>query len=177
MPQEDRERLMNWRNRLGPQADLISKEATQRGRKIHKLIEAKLKGQILECPENLGEYWDRVQHTLNGIDKVKAIEEVVYHRDLQYAGRFDLVANWRGEFSIFDFKTSNKEKKREWLSEHFIQLAAYRGAWENLYNTEIQQGLIVVISPDNAQVFELETESLEQYWQEWLTRLEQYKML
>jgi len=178
MPFEDKEKLINWRKRLGAaEADNISKEATQRGQMVHKLIEAKLKGQVLECPENIIEFWNTVQTTLKAIGKISAVEEIVYHTELQYAGRFDLLAQWRECLTIFDFKTSNKEKRREWLSEYFIQLAAYMGACEHLYNIKIQQGLIIVISPDNLQTFVLEKQELDKYWEEWLIRLQQYKAL
>lgn len=72
-----------------------------------------MRGESVECPENLIQFWNGVQSTLKAIGKIKAIEEIVYHQELQYAGRFDLLADWRGDLTIFDFKTSHREKKRD----------------------------------------------------------------
>jgi genome maintenance exonuclease 1 len=35
----------------------------------------------------------------------------------------------------------------------------------------------MVITPNTVQLFTLEKEELERYWQEWLMRLEQYRSL
>jgi genome maintenance exonuclease 1 len=92
---------------------------------------------------------------------------------IQYAGTLDLLAYWQGVLTLFDFKTSHREKKAQWLSDAKLQIAAYRGACQ----LEIAQGLIVVVTPNTVQFFTLERAELEEYWQEWLLRLEQYRSL
>ena len=175
LPEEQKQKLINWSNRKGKKAEIIREKAAMRGVAIHKLIEAKLRGESVQCPDNLLQFWNGVQTTLKMIGKVKAMEEIVYHPQLKYAGRLDLLADWRGDLTICDFKTSHREKRREWLLEAFLQVAAYAGAYEFLYRVPIKQGLIVVISPDNVQTFSLEKEELNDYWEQWVIRLQEYK--
>jgi len=177
MPEEQKQKPTNRRKRKSYKADLIIQEAAARGTLIHRLIEAKLKGEIVECPENLIKFWNKAQTTLKAIGKVSAVEEIVYHRELQYAGKFDLLADWRGYLTIFDFKTSHREKQAKWLSDAPLQVAAYKGALESLYHLKIEQGLIVVISPHKVQNLSLEKPELDKYWEQWLIRLQQYKAL
>jgi len=174
MPEQKRENLLNWRKNLGPEADQISQRALEKGRKVHKMIEKQLKGEKIECPEDLNEIWNKVQEILSTIEHVDGLEEMVYHPDLLYAGRFDLLAQWYGSLTIVDFKTSGKEKSRRWLEDEFLQLAAYRGAYQSTHNTKIDYGVIVVISPEVIQSFEVDSKELEFYWNQWLKRLEQY---
>jgi hypothetical protein len=84
-----------------------------------------------------------------------------------------LLAYWQGALTLFDFKTSHKEKRARWLTDAKLQIAAYRGA----YQIEIAQGLIVVVTPNTVQFFTLERAELEEYWRAWLIRLERYRSL
>jgi genome maintenance exonuclease 1 len=85
----------------------------------------------------------------------------------------DLLAYWQGALTLFDFKTSHKEKRARWLTDAKLQIAAYRKA----YGLEISQGVIMVITPTTVQIFTLERAELEEYWQEWLIRVNQYRQL
>ncbi len=176
MPAQKKESLLNWRKNLGAQAEQISQQALAKGRRVHKMIEKQLKGEQVECPEELNKIWEKVQETLSTIDQVNGLEEKVYHSELLYAGRFDLLAQWYDELTIVDFKTSGREKAREWLTDEFLQLAAYRGAYHDMYNNrQISRGVVIVISPEIIQSFELDLLELDHYWDQWLKRLEQYK--
>lgn len=61
------------------------------------------------------------------------------------------------------------------MTDAFLQLSAYKGAYESLYDVQIQQGLIIVISPNNLQLFSLDRQELDKYWDEWSIRLQQYQ--
>ena len=53
-----------------------------------------------------------------------------------------------------------------------LQLAAYCGAINRMYDTKVKHGVVVVALPDSeAQVFQFE---LGDYWSEWLERLVGY---
>ena len=177
MPSDQRERLDKWREatRNDSNSENPRLGATERGKTIHKLIETKLKGEKVECPLELTDYWNQALRIFKVIGDVIAIEEQTYHSELQYAGTLDLIAYWHDRLTLFDFKTSHREKRAQYLTDPKIQIAAYRGAYQQLYNTEISQGLIVVITPLTVQFFSLEKEELETYWQEWLSRLESYQ--
>ena len=177
MPEEQRQRLRNWHQRHGSEAETLRQQAANRGKVIHKLIEARFRGEEVECPSDLTEFWEQARRILGAIGEGSAIEQPVYHSRLQYAGTLDLLANWQGVLTLFDFKTSHREKRAKWLSDARLQIAAYRGAYEQLFGTAIEQGLVIVISPMAGQLFSLEREELEQYWQKWLTRLGQYRQM
>ena len=177
MPEEQRQRLRNWHQRHGSEAETLRQQAANRGKVIHKLIEARFRGEEVECPSDLTDFWEQARKILGAIGEVSAIEQPVYHSRLQYAGTLDLLANWQGVLTLFDFKTSHREKRSKWLSDARLQIAAYRGAYEQLFGTAIEQGLVIVISPMAGQLFSLEREELEQYWQKWLTRLGQYRQM
>jgi genome maintenance exonuclease 1 len=173
MPADQQNRLKNWHKRKGTEAETLRQEAAERGKVIHRLIEARFKGEEIECPSDVSEFWQEARKILGAIGEVSAIEQTVYHPQLQYAGTLDLLAQWQGVLTLFDFKTSHREKRSQWLTDAKLQVAAYRGAC----SLEIPQGLIMVITPQTVQIFTIEQEELKSYWQEWLIRLEQYRSL
>jgi ATP-dependent exoDNAse (exonuclease V) beta subunit len=175
MPEDQRKRLRKWRDRNGSNSETLRQQAAERGKAIHKLIEAQFKGEEMNCPTDLSEFWEEARKILGAIGEVSAIEKPIYHPLLQYVGTLDLLADWRGCLTLFDFKTSHREKRSQWLTDARLQIAAYRGAYESLYDLEISQGAIAVITPNTVQLFTLEREELEEYWQEWLVRLKQYR--
>ena len=177
MAAEQRQRLNQWKQRNGSDAENLRQQASDRGKIIHKLIEARLKGEDMECPPDVNGFWNESQKILRAIGEVIAIEKPVYHPQLHYAGTLDLLAYWQGVLTLFDFKTSHREKRSQWLTDAKLQIAAYRGAYDCLYGTQIPQGLIMVITPNTVQLFTLEKEELQRYWEEWLLRLDQYRSL
>ena len=54
-----------------------------------------------------------------------------------YAGQTDLVGVHKGQDAIIDFKQTNKPKKREWIEDYCLQLAAYAMAHNFIYKTSI----------------------------------------
>ena len=50
MPAEQSQRLNQWKQHNGSEAENLRQQASDRGKVIHKLIEARLKGEVLECP-------------------------------------------------------------------------------------------------------------------------------
>jgi len=65
-----------------------------------------------------------------------------------YAGQTDLCGVYQGRDSIIDFKQSNKPKREEWIEDYFLQLAAYAMAHDIIYNTCVDQGVILMCSKD-----------------------------
>ena len=61
----------------------------------------------------------------NHVSKVYGLEVPLYSDKLRVAGRVDCLAEWDGELSIIDFKTSKREKKREDIDGYFTQASAY----------------------------------------------------
>jgi genome maintenance exonuclease 1 len=42
----------------------------------------------------------------------------------EYAGTLDLLAYWQEVLTLFDFKTSHREKRAQWLTDAKLQIAA-----------------------------------------------------
>jgi genome maintenance exonuclease 1 len=77
------------------------------------------------------------------VDEFWGVEVPVYYSGL-YAGTTDCVGVWKGRPAIIDFKQSNKVKKREWITDYFLQLAAYAQAHNNTHGTDIDTGVILM---------------------------------
>ena len=93
----------------------------------------------------------------------------------KYAGTTDMVGLYKGRPAIIDFKQTNKPKKREWIQDYLMQLAAYAQAHNHLFNTEIDQGVILMCSRELIfQRFELEGENFTRAADAFMKRLEKY---
>ena len=75
------------------------------------------------------------------------METALYYPEL-YAGTTDLVGVYNGKPSIIDYKQTNKPKKTEWISDYFMQGAAYAAAHNELFGTDIKQIVILMCSKD-----------------------------
>ena len=51
---------------------------------------------------------------------------------------------YEGSEAIVDFKQSNKLKKREWVEDYFVQLAAYAMAHNTVYGSKINKGVVLM---------------------------------
>jgi genome maintenance exonuclease 1 len=86
-----------------------------------------------------------------------------------------MVAVHEGKDSIIDFKQTNKPKRREWIEDYCLQLAGYAMAHNTVYQTDIQKGVIMMVTPDSYyQEFIIEGEELKKYMHEFLSRVDQY---
>jgi genome maintenance exonuclease 1 len=179
-PQEDRERLLNWRQRVGTiQANQISGAASRRGTGTHKQIQCYLEGKDSVCPEAIQPYWQSIQPILQDVGNVRLIEGTVFNYELGYAGRVDCVASFRGIPCICEWKTADKPKGSiARLYDYPIQLAAYCSAVNSYYqnyNVQIKHTLLVVAIPEMpAEVFWFEPERMEDYLQQWQERVERF---
>jgi len=92
---------------------------------------------------------------------------------------------WQGRPAIMDFKQSNKVKKREYIGDYFLQLAAYAAAHNETHGTTIDQGVILMAvqpklledgSYSRPEYLEFVVEGEEfAYWTaEWQKRVELY---
>ena len=92
-----------------------------------------------------------------------------------YAGQTDLVGVYDYENSIVDFKQSNKPKRKEWIEDYFLQLAAYAMAHNCVYESEITQGVILMCTPDKYfQKFQVKGREFIKYQHKFLERLDKY---
>lgn len=129
----NRDSIAAWRARVGEEeANKISGKAARRGTLVHDLVEKYLDN------DDIGEPLPHILNSLhnlrpildNRIGEIYAQEAPLYSKHLGVAGRVDCVGQFDGVPAIIDFKTSSKKKKKEWISNYFIQEACYAIMWE-----------------------------------------------
>lgn len=182
--EESKKALREWRNRVGhKQAHAITTEAAGRGTRMHKWLENYVKtGEIGEPgsnPYSQQSYqmaMSIIQQGLVKCDEFWGTEVGLYYPKI-YAGTTDLIGVHDGSEAIMDHKQSNKLKKREWIDDYFIQLAAYAAAHNEVYGTKIRKGVIFMCTADNVyQEFIIENEEFDQWTDRWFKRVEEYYM-
>lgn len=181
-PIEQKNRLLQWRKNVGEEkAKQITTEAAGRGTRMHKWLETYfLTGQLGTPgtnPYSIQSYEMAktvINNSIQNVNEVYGLEASLYYPGL-YAGTTDCVANWKGSMAILDFKQTNKPKKREWIDDYFLQLAAYSLAHNNVFKTNINVGVVLMCSANNQyQEFVVEGKEFDNYCSKWFDRLEQY---
>lgn len=182
--EESKQALANWRRRVGhAKAQEITTEAAGRGTRMHKWLEDYIKTGEIGAP---GSNPYSIQSHLmarsiidQGLSKCNEFwgTEVSLYFPKIYAGTTDLVGLHEGSEAIMDHKQTNKPKKREWIEDYFVQLAAYANAHNEVYGTKIRKGVIFMCSAANEyQEFILEGADFDTYTDKWFNRVEQYYM-
>lgn len=119
-----------WIKRVGQEeADRVSRRATTRGTAVHEITEQYLRNNPMylkgHMPSNILSFKNIQKFLDNHIGRVAGLELPLYSDTLKVAGRVDCIAEWDGQWSIVDFKTSRKEKKKEDIHSYFLQCSAY----------------------------------------------------
>ena len=181
-PEESKKALFEWRKRVGEKrATEITVEAAGRGTRMHKWLETYIKTGVTGDPGSNPYSIQSHQMAQSIINKglIKCNEfwgtEVSLYFPQIYAGTTDLVGVHDGSEAIMDHKQSNKFKKREWIEDYFLQLAAYATAHNEVHGTSIRKGVIFMCTADNVyQEFIIEDLEFDSYVQKWYNRLEEY---
>ena len=140
----NKEAIKKWRKRVGEkQANKISTQAARHGTSAHQLFEDYIRNDNFEekfkgAMPTTQQAFIAVEKELNQIGTVHALESPLYSHNLQLAGRVDCIAEWEGEISVIDFKTSAKPKKTEWIQNYFIQETAYAKMFEDLTGKKVE---------------------------------------
>lgn len=172
-----REAIQKWRERVGEEeANRISRVASSRGTKIHNIIEKYIANdpEYLqgEMPHNIQTFKDIQPIVDQNLSKVYSIEAPLYSKHLGVAGRVDCVGVWNGKDSIIDWKTSRKEKKKEWISNYFMQAAAYAIMWEERTGRPIKQLVVAIAGDMGPQIF---VEDRDNWTEELINTITKYK--
>ena len=180
---EKRASLEAWKNKVGGiEADRIKNTAANRGTAMHSYLEMHLNGENLLDLTIEGLAARSMAQTIidKGLTELHEIwgnEVVLYYPEL-YAGQTDLCGVYQGRDSIIDFKQSNKPKKDEWIEDYKLQLAAYATAHDCVYGTKIEQGVILMCTPDNFfQRFIINGAQFREYKWKWLDKVDHYYWL
>ena len=180
--EESKQALNEWRKRVGVQkAKEITTEAAGRGTRMHKWIEDYIKTGVIGEPGS-NPYSQQshkmaqsiIYHGLSKCNEYWGTEVPLYFPKV-YAGTTDLVGVHDGSPAIMDHKQSNKLKKREWIDDYFIQLAAYAAAHNEVHGTNIRKGVIFMCTADNIyQEFIIEGTEFDMWTDKWFKRVEKY---
>jgi len=179
--EEKKASLEAWRQRMGTEnATRIVDQAATRGTAMHTIIEKFLLGQgyldLTEVGQNAQTMAQQIieKGLKNRLHEFWGLEVTLYYPGL-YAGATDVVGVYDGSESIVDFKQSNKPKKKEWIEDYKLQLAAYAMAHNEVYGTNIMKGVNLICTKDNYfQEFIFEGEEFKQAKYEWLRRVDAY---
>ena len=179
-PDEKRESLQAWRNRVGEaEATRIVDSAGARGTAMHKILEKYIIEEGYLDLTNVGKEAHNmamqvIQNGLSNVTEFYGSECTLYYPGL-YAGQTDLIATHKGDMAVIDFKQTNKPKKREWVEDYCLQLAAYGMAHDFVYKTAITKAVIMMCSKDNFyQEFVIAGEEYRKYKHQWLERVNKY---
>ena len=148
----NKEIFVNWRKKVGnEEADRITKAATKRGTDMHTLTENYLKNEELPEVPPISDFLFKIaKGHLNKIDNIHALEGSLYSKELGIAGTVDCIAEYDGELSIIDFKTSKKPKPRNWIEHYFVQCMAYGCMLYEMKGIPIKK-LVIIMACENGE--------------------------
>ncbi len=148
--------IQSWRKRVGTEeANKVSARASRRGSSIHSLCENYLKEEKIDVDIFDQEVFNTLIPHLDLIDNIHCLETKLFSNILKVAGTVDCVAEYNGKLSIIDFKTSKKAKKKEWISNYFMQTAAYGMMFWELTGIAIDNVCIIMgVDDQEALIFQ-----------------------
>ena len=168
---EKAQSLKAWRDRVGEEAATrIVDEAAARGTAMHKILERYIGEEgyldLTQVGKNAHNMAMRIiEQGLSNVTEYYGLESTLFYPGL-YAGATDMIALHKGEMAIIDFKQTNKPKKREWIDDYCLQLAAYAMAHNYVHKTNITKGVIMMCSKDNYyQEFVIEGDKIDKYYE------------
>jgi len=172
--------LTKWKAKVGEQeADRIKNVSSARGTSMHKYLESFITDVGYDDLTELGQAALPMAKKIMEIGLAPVEEyygsEVTLHYPGLYAGQTDLICNHNGMETVVDFKQANRPKKKEWIEDYYLQIAAYAMAHDYVYGSEIKQGVIMVCTPDlYYQEFKVEGPELRRWKHAFLKRLDMY---
>ena len=172
--------LKEWRAKVGDkEADRIMNLSSVRGTAMHKYLESHITDIGYEDLTDIGKQAKTmaekvIEIGLTPVDEYYGSEVTMYYPGL-YAGQTDLVCIHDGEDAIVDFKQSNRPKRKEWIEDYYLQIAAYAMAHDYVHGSKINKGVIMVCTPDlYYQEFVVNGAELRQAKHRFLKRLDMY---
>ena len=172
--------LTKWKAKVGEeQAERIKNVSSARGTSMHKFLESFITDVGYDDLTELGQAALPMAKKIMEIGLAPVEEyygsEVTLHYPGLYAGQTDLICNHNGMETVVDFKQANRPKKKEWIEDYYLQIAAYAMAHDYVYGSQIKQGVIMVCTPDlYYQEFKVEGPELRRSKHAFLKRLDMY---
>ena len=177
---EKTESLKRWAEKVGEvEAERIKNTAATRGTAMHSYLETYLQGGKILDLRDVGREASSMGETIikkgfPELEEIWGVECTLYYPGL-YAGQTDMCGIYQGRESIIDFKSSNKPKKVEWIDDYKLQLVAYATAHDCIFGTKIEQGVILMCTPDNFfQRFIVNGSEFREWKWKWLRKVSDY---
>lgn len=150
--------LDEWRERIGIEAaEQIMKDAQIHGTMTHKLCEDYLNnkesnGEFLDIPKN---HFEKLKPHLHKMNNIQGIELPLFSDEFKIAGTCDCIAEYNGDLSIIDFKTSKSRLMEHYdkVQKYFMQATAYSLMWKERTGTEIDQ-IVIIGSEETGNIAE-----------------------
>ena len=177
---KDKTFLKKWRQKVGEKkAEQIIQDSAQIGTALHLYIERFVNGDKYKDLTKIGVQAEKmaqkiIDEAFSDITEIWGSEVHLYYPG-SYAGTTDMIGVYKGRPTIIDFKQTNRPKKREWVQDYLMQLSAYAVAHNKLFNTEIDQGVVLMCSRDlTFQRFELLGENFTRACDAFMKKLDLY---
>ena len=177
---KDQQFLKEWKAKVGEaEAERIKNVSSSRGTSMHKFLEHYILGSGYDDLTEIGQKAKTmaqkvIEVGLAPVEEYYGSEVTLYYPGL-YAGSTDLVCLHNGVEAVVDFKQANRPKKKEWIEDYYMQIAAYAMAHDYVHNSAIQKGVIMVCTPDlYYQEFVVDGAELRRYKHKFLKRLDMY---
>ena len=173
LAQQENLGLEVWKAKVGEkEAKRISQESAHIGTSVHQMAEFYLSNYIIKLKDEdkrIVDTFNRLRFLLGNINNIVGVEIPLFSDLLRVAGTTDCIAEYNGELSVIDFKTSRKPKKEEWIDDYYMQTFAYKLMFEEMTGIEIKQIVILVACVDSfdVQVFKKPAKDAD----EWLEKL------
>ena len=172
--------IAQWRKRVGEEeANKISRQAAGRGSRYHYLQEDFLNN--LDISEKLKKatpldlmMFNQTKSLTEQIGDIYMLEGSLYSDDLCMAGRVDCIAEWAGQVSVIDFKTSTKSKSPSKIKNYFMQETAYAKMFEERYNVPVER-IVTIVSVEETGQPQLFVENPNNWIDQLLSLRSQYK--
>ena len=177
---KDKSYLDKWRAKVGDEeAERIKNLSSKRGTSMHKFIEKHITGSGYDDLTEVGQQAKPMAQKIIDVGLTPVTEyygsEVSLYYPGLYAGSTDLVCVHNDIDTIIDFKQANKPKREDWIDDYFLQIGAYAMAHDYVHGSNIQQGIILICTPDlYLQEFRFEGDRMRQYRHNFLKRLNEY---
>jgi len=147
-----------WKERVGSDAaEQIMLEAQINGTLTHKMCEDYLNNKNMEqeyaeIPKN---HFEKLKPYLHKINNIRGIEFALFSDEFKIAGTCDCIAEYDGDLSIIDFKTSRSKLVEHYdkVQKYFMQATAYSLMWKERTGIEIDQ-IVIIGSEENGTVAE-----------------------
>lgn len=170
---KDMTHLIAWQEAVGVEkANQIKTEASTLGSSMHDNLENYILGKPMS-----GSFMAKtlanviIKNGLSAVSEVWGTEVALYSSDL-YAGTTDLIGLHNGVPAIMDYKNSLNDKKRDWIEDYFMQLAAYAMSHNEMYGTNISKGVVMIATREGKyQEFIIEGDEFVHYEIMWANKV------